>query len=284
MPLVTVFLPCYNAGRFLPEALASLEAQTFRDFEILVIDDGSTDPDTLALLDRLPPTIRVIHQPNRGLAGARNTGFREARGAWVLPLDSDDRLAPAFLEKTVAKLRETPEAAFAFAYLDLFGDKSGPLAKRYNFFEQLFLNQLPYCLLQLKQCWEQAGGYDESMRLGYEDWEYNIRLGAHGFFGVAVEEPLFHYRVSAGGMLKSISAQRHAQLWQFIQAKHPRLYTWSGLFHAWRVWRRRPSNKPLWLYFPYYLLYRMLPLSWFNGLFNRLRFLMASERSAAPPQ
>ena len=195
MPRVSVVLPCFNAAEYLPRALASLRAQTLGDIEIIVVDDGSSDPATIAYLDALPGDIRLLRQENRGLSGARNAGIAAARGTYVTPLDCDDWLEPDFLEKTVAALEDNPGAGFAFAHLALEGDASGVLCKNYNFFEQLFLNQLPYCLTMPKHVWEQAGGYDSSLRHGYEDWELNIRLGGRGKFGVVVPEPLFHYRV-----------------------------------------------------------------------------------------
>ncbi|MFZ0693430.1 MAG: glycosyltransferase family A protein, partial [Alphaproteobacteria bacterium] len=220
-PTVSVILPCYNAHRYLTRALDSVRAQTFRDFEIIVIDDGSTDPGTVAYLNQLPSDIRLVRQENRGLPGARNTGFHEARGKYVLPLDCDDWLEPTFIEKTLVALEAAPERAFAFAQMVLEGDAVGQLVKHYNFFEQLFLNQLPYCLLVRKSAWAAVGGYDESMREGYEDWELNIRMGGHGWFGAAVPEPLFHYHVSRSGMLLSMSSGLHGRLWTTIQRRNP---------------------------------------------------------------
>src|SRR5262245_33185117 len=103
-PEISVVVPCYNGGRFLDRLLGSLASQTFRSFEIVVVDDGSTDPDTHARLARLGGDVRVVCQSNRGLPGARNTGFRKARAPLVLPLDCDDALEPEFLQKAVHTL------------------------------------------------------------------------------------------------------------------------------------------------------------------------------------
>ena len=206
-PLVSFVIPCFNGHRFLERALASVRAQTFGEIEVVIVDDGSDDPATIAYLNALPPEIRVVRQTNKGLPGARNTGFHEARGEYVVPLDCDDWLEPSFLEAALAKLEECPDRAFAFAYLALEGEEAGVLRKRYNFFEQLFLNHIPYCILISKRIWEETGGYDETMRRGCEDWEFNVRLGARGHFGTEVRRPLFHYRVSASGMLQSLTTR-----------------------------------------------------------------------------
>src|SRR5690349_20120509 len=90
-PAVSVVVPCYNGGRFIDGLLATLAAQTFRDFEIIIVDDGSNE-ETQRKLESLDPSITVIRQRNQGPGAARNTGLRQARGEFVLPLDCDDAL------------------------------------------------------------------------------------------------------------------------------------------------------------------------------------------------
>lgn len=278
-PVVSVVLPCYNAHEFLGRALESIRAQTFHEYEIVVVDDGSTDPATLAVLKALPADIRVIRQKNRGLAGARNTGFREARGRLVVPLDCDDWLDPAFLEKAMNAMGGCDETmTFVFSHLALEGDASGTLSKGFNMFEQLFANQLPYCMLIGKNLWNLAGGYDESMRHGCEDWEFNIRLSALGARAVVVPEPLFHYRVSASGMLQTITHKRRGAVWTQIQGKHKDLYCMSALWSLWRKWRHMPSTRPTWLYFLYWGCHRILPAPVFLWVFRTAMRFSQSRR------
>lgn len=278
MPICSVIIPCFNAARYLPRALESLDAQSFRDFEVIVIDDGSTEHADIAYLDKLPPHIRLLRQKNRGLSGARNTGFRHAEGELVLPLDCDDALAPDFLQRTVAALQRDPEAGFAFTHIDLVGERSGILVKHYNAFEQLFLNQLPYCVLQRRAMWEALGGYDESMRDGYEDWEYNIRALRAGYRAVEVPEPLFIYTVSSSGMLLARSRRLHGQLWSYIQNRNPELFRFGRLVELYRRWRSRPSTRTLAIYWPMLVAFKVLPVAWFNALFSRFGFLSSSAR------
>lgn len=278
-PLVSVILPCYNAHRFLGQALASVRMQTFRDYETIVIDDGSTEPETRRFLEQLPADVRVVHQENRGLSGARNTGFREARGHFVLPLDCDDWIEPGFLEKLLAALSaDDSDSTFVFSHIALEGDKAGILKKQFNLFEQLCANQLPYCLLLSRSLWLRVGGYDEGMRQGAEDWEFNIRLALSGAHAVIVPEALFHYRVSSGGMLLSISRQRHHHLWGTIQRKHADAYRATSLFRLWRTWRRMPSARPLWHYVPLLAAHRLLPQSLFQWIFRQAMRFSQSQR------
>ena len=276
-PRISVVIPCFNGGAELPGALASLDAQTVRDFEVIVVDDGSDDSETLAVLEGLDD-VRLLRQENRGLAAARNAGMAAALGAFLLPLDCDDRLEAAFLERTLEALDARPDAAYAYCHLRLAGERSGVLHKDYNFFTQLFLNQLPYCLLLRRATWEASGGYDETMRQGYEDWEFNVRLGGRGLHGIAVPEPLFVYRVSAGGMLQSISNRLHGQLWRAIQVRNPALYRPAALVRAWRRWRARPAAYPAGLLLGLLALHRLSPHGAFNWLFAKLLRFSASAR------
>jgi glycosyltransferase involved in cell wall biosynthesis len=217
--------------------LASLDAQTFRDFEIIIVDDGSTDADTLATLRSLPPSIKVVTQPNQGLAAARNTGFRTAAADVVMPLDCDDALAPTFLgEAMQILLSSSPSVGFVFSDMQATGSLGGVLPRYLSRFDQLFLNRLPYALLLRKAAWQSVGGYDAAMRDGYEDWEFNIRLILAGWKGVRIARPLFRYYVSAEGMLMSRSARQHGRLWRRIMARHRDVYSLAPLRKLHAAW------------------------------------------------
>ena len=274
-PEVSVVVPCYNGGRFLDGMLASLARQSFRSFETIIIDDGSTDPDTVERLDRMAADVRVVRQTNRGLPSARNTGFREASASLVLPLDCDDALEPEFLEKAVRALRQYSDGtAFAFTHMRVTGQLSGLLPRHFNRFDQLFLNQLPYCMLIRKAAWQAVGGYDETMRDGYEDWEFNIRLAAAGFDGVEIPEPLFVYFVADEGMFMSRSALQHSAIWRGIRRKHVRLYTWPELRR--RKAESRPGHISRTTALGLLALAKALPDQWFGQLY--LLLLRAAHR------
>lgn len=233
-PAVSIVVPCFNGGTFLDQLLDSLRAQSFRNFEVVIVNDGSTDTLTREKLAALDPAIRVLHQENRGLPAARNAGIRAALAPLVLPLDCDDALAPSFLSETVAALAADAGAAFAFTHMKTRGVIQDVLPRRCNRFDQLFLNQLPYCLLMRRSAWEAVDGYDEAMREGYEDWEFNIRLLRAEYRGVEIAKPLFIYSVSAHGMLLGGSARKHGAIWARIRAMHRDLYRPRSLLALWR--------------------------------------------------
>ena len=112
MPKVSVIIPCYNHGEYLDEAVESVLTQTYQNFEIIIVDDGSTDQSTIDLLKvyRKPKT-RVIRTDNQGLASARNNGIKEAKGEYILPLDADDKIGKEYLKKAVKILDENEDTA-----------------------------------------------------------------------------------------------------------------------------------------------------------------------------
>jgi glycosyltransferase involved in cell wall biosynthesis len=248
-PAVSVIIPCYNGGRFLDGLLSNLRAQTFRDFEILIIDDGSTEPETLIKLAEVSSDVQLVQQPNAGLAAARNTGFRNARAEMVLPLDCDDILEASFLAETVRALERAPaEVGFVFTHMRLTGALEGVFKTKFDRFDQLFFNHLPYCMLFRKSAWAAVGGYDETMRGGdrrldgSEDWEFNIRLAKANFRGVEIARSLFVYSVRPEGMLLSKTARLQGTMWQRIRSRHKELYQLSALIKVWREENRSWSS------------------------------------------
>mgnify|MGYP002651087087 CR=1 FL=1 len=277
LPELTIVVPCYNGGRFFDQMFASLDRQTFRNFEVIVVDDGSTDADTKARLQNLPVGTSVIHQENKGLAAARNTGFKAARADIVLPLDCDDVLEPTFLSEAMALLAAAPpEVAFVFSDIKLIGGRQGVHACDFDPFDQLFLNELPYCLMLRKSAWAAVGGYDESMRDGYggyADWDFNIHLSVLGFRAIRIDKPLFIYWVRPDDMLVSLSARMHGTIWRYIRQKYRDEYRLAALYRRWNEHRSLASAvRAAGLLF----LATVLPLRWFDQLFYRL--LVAAHR------
>jgi glycosyltransferase involved in cell wall biosynthesis len=128
-PKVSVIIPCYNLGEYLDEAVGSVLSQTYQGFEILVVDDGSTEPATRALLaDYRRPDTRVIHAAYGGLAAARNLGIASAAGEYLCALDADDRLDPTYFEKAVPVLDADPSIGFVSCFRRSAMVGSGPSA------------------------------------------------------------------------------------------------------------------------------------------------------------
>jgi glycosyltransferase involved in cell wall biosynthesis len=248
VPLVSVVIPCYNQAAFLPEAVASVAAQTFKDLEIIIVNDGSTDAtETTArgLMAQYPELkLRLLQKRNEGLAQARNDGVAAAAGAYILPLDADDRIASAMLEKTVGLLASRPAIAIAYTDVVHFGQAQKTIqAAEYDFDKICRNNQLNYCSLFRREAWETAGGYNPNMIWGYEDWDFWISCGEAGLKAARVPEPLLHYRVKENSMYTA-AIQHDAELRARIVLNHPRCYEGPQVASARGVWKNAALPAP----------------------------------------
>lgn len=226
-PRISVLIPCFNQGAFIGEAIASVRAQTSGDFEIVVVDDGSTDANTAAALDALPsPGVEVLRTTNRGLPAARNHAAAHAHGAVFCALDADDRLAPRWFEKAIAVLDAQPDVAFVSHWLETFGDERWTWTpERCDLPSLLARNAVNGAALVGREAFEAVGGYDESMREGCEDWDFWLRLVESGYRGHIIPEVLFYYRRRAGSMSRlMLEEQAYRRPLQALVAKHAPAY------------------------------------------------------------
>ena len=171
MPKVSVVITCYNLGQFLEEAVDSVLNQSFQNFEIIIIDDGSTDEFTIQLLDNLDkPKTRIIRTQNQKIAAARNTGIKATVGEYLVVFDADDRFHRTYFEKAVQLLDTNPKLGIVYSLAELFGDETGLWqVADYKFPEILEENVIYNAAMFRKEDWVQTGGYNESMKKG---WDY----------------------------------------------------------------------------------------------------------------
>lgn len=234
-PQVSVIVPVFNTHEHLAETLASLRAQTFQDFETLIVDDGSTNPQTRAVLAELEARAdgvrtRVIRATHGGLSHARNEGVRAAKAPWVLPLDSDDMLHERAIERFVTAKRRVPGAAFITAPLRSFDtDPAKPVAGWYPLGGDRdmmpVLNAASSCVALLeREAVLHAGGYDTTLP-AYEDWDLYCTLVEQGGSGEVIPEFLVLHRLRPDSMMHTLSRKRHHLLRARLMAKHPRLTT-----------------------------------------------------------
>ena len=183
----------------LREALASVEqVRNPNLLEVIVVDDGSFEVETRKILSEVVEAgYCVVPQPNRGPGAARNTGIRLAKGEFILPLDSDNRLRDAYLNEAVGVLRENPNVGVIYADAEYFGDRSGRWQiPEFDLLSLVRYNFIDSCALYRKSLWEEAGGYDEQMPwMGLEDWDFWLRLAARGATFVHLLSIGFDYRV-----------------------------------------------------------------------------------------
>jgi len=226
-PRISVLMPCFNHGAFIAEAVDSVLAQTFQDFEIIVVDDGSTERATREALSRLGgPRTTVLTTPNRGLPAARNHAARHASGEFYCAVDADDKLASTWFEKAVGVLDDRPDISFVSHWLETFGDEHWTwMPERCDLASLLARNAVNGAALVRRGVFESAGGYDETMREGCEDWDFWLRLVEHGFHGIIVPEVLFYYRRRSDSMSRvMLEEQTYRRPLEVLVAKHADAY------------------------------------------------------------
>ena len=213
MPAVSIIMPAYNVAPYIAAAIRSALAQTFTDFELIVVDDGSKDEtaEIVTGMARDDDRIRLVQQSNRGLAGARNTALRAARGEMFALLDSDDAWEPEFLAAQVAILEDRPDVDIVTGngwYLD--GPRHGQLARPYPdprpdpVLASIIGDEWSVFIMSVfrRRVYTAIGPFDEEMRSN-EDYDFWLRAAMAGFVFVRNDRPLGHYRVRADSLSAS---------------------------------------------------------------------------------
>ncbi len=219
MPTISVIVPAYNAERTILETITSVQQQTFSDFELLVINDGSTDQ-TLELLNSVnEPQMKIFDYPNGGLSVARNRGITHARGEFVAFLDADDLWTADKLELQLAALQQHAIAGVVYSwayYMDEQGKSiqtSEPVYFGGNVYAQLLVNNFVVsgsnCLIR-RQAIASVGEFDPAVA-GAADWDYWLRLAARWPF-VVVPKPQVFYRISSGSMSSNVEFMERCNL------------------------------------------------------------------------
>lgn len=227
-PLVSIIIPFYNRADTIDATLESLRVQTFTDFEVILVDDGSTDQSSknkILSLKKDKLIDKVIIKDNQGVAAARNTGIEEAIGKYIVCLDSDDLIEPTYIEKCALVLETHPDISIISTYMTIFGvDKTNFFRQSPNSSIMLIINSnITYSIDYLegekiykhskyspknlyrdnmiitasmfrREAWVASGGYKSN--IGYEDWEFWVNLHELGYRAFQIQEPLFRYRVA----------------------------------------------------------------------------------------
>ncbi len=226
-PAIAVVIPCFNDGKFLPESLESLYAQTFQNWEAVVVNDGSTDRYTLELLKKIDhPQVKVYHhEKNKGLAAARNTGIRMTTSPILFPLDSDDQFVPDSLEIALQWFEKYPQTDVFYPDVIHFGAENRirenpefdfPLLVRQHYIQA----QSPF----RRSIFEKIRGYCEhdTLRLGMEDVDFWYSMLEAGASFKRLPYPIYRYRFH-GGTLSQRMQRHNYKIRCFIANRHRKL-------------------------------------------------------------
>lgn len=226
--LVSVIIPAYNYGHYLAECIQSVRAQSYADWEAIIVDDGSTD-DTEEVASKLVREgggkISFHRLANQGVAAARNTGIERSNGEFILPLDADDALNPDALEKLVAAIHKKPSYGFAFCGLENYGALPGEADHWYPgpFFPARIPQENPAACTSLwrKELWQKGVKY---RKLIFEDWDLWLQIVAQGYEGIYVPHKLFKYRMHTHGR-HTLNKHRYFQSLMEEMLNCPSLYS-----------------------------------------------------------
>lgn len=193
---VSVIIPCYNYGQFIDDAVNSVLCQTFQDFEIVIVNDGSTDKYTNTKLENYSkPKCEVIHTEHLGAQYARNIGIKKSKGEYILPLDADDKIGPRYLQEAVKVLEEKKEFGIVYCRAEFFGDKSGEWILPDYTLEKMLIRNVIFCSAMFRRSdYLKTKGFNPNMIYGRQDWDFWLSLIENGVKVFRLQEIHFYYR------------------------------------------------------------------------------------------
>lgn len=222
---VSVIIPCYNLGEFIDEAVDSVFESTFRDFEIIIVNDGSTDELTNEKLNNYnKPHVKVITTKNQGVCAARNTAIANSTGIYILPLDADDRIADTYIEKAVRILDIQNNIGIVYPEVEFFGENGAWDIEEFTMKKMLLTNLIVVSGMYRKEDYIKTAGYDINLKEGFEDWDFWLSMLELGGKVYRIPEKLFYYRLRDVSRNSSIDPVKLNVLRRKIIKKHIDLY------------------------------------------------------------
>lgn len=226
---LSIIIPCYNSEKTLEMTLMSVLDQTYQDWEVLIINDGSTDATETIASDWVnkDQRFKYFSKSNEGLGKARNFGIAKAVGEYILPLDSDNLVEPDFASNAIKIFEDKNEIGVVHGHAEYFGEKTGIWTiDEFNLEKCLISNYIDACAIYKKELWAKVGGYDERMPYqGQEDWDFWIALGILNVNFYHLNLVTFNYFVNANSMIQSFSNEMILANRDYIVRKY------SVLFH-----------------------------------------------------
>ena len=227
MPQISIIIPCYNQGQYLPETLDSVLAQTTSDWECVIINDGSSDNTEEVAQNYCDRDSRFIYvyQENQGVVEARNNAIRHSHGKFILPLDGDDLISPQFAEKAADVLENDKDVKIVYCEVEYFGDRTGNMKlPDFSISTMLRANCFTNTSMYRRTDFEQVGGYNPNMKDGYEDWDFWLSILESGGRTHKLNFVGLHYRInndtSRNRKARALKDALHKQMF----LNHPTLY------------------------------------------------------------
>ena len=194
---VSIIMPCFNDGAYIEESINSVLKQSYKEIELIVINDGSTDDNTNEILNKINhPLIKVYTTKNIGPAAARNYGIQNAKGKYILPVDADDLIHERYVEFCVKELEKNSNVGIVYCYAELFGEQTGRWdLPDYSFKSMLLDNIIFVTSMFRKEDWKIIGGFNESLVHGMEDYDFWLSILELDREVIQLKEVYFYYRI-----------------------------------------------------------------------------------------
>ncbi|MES2239799.1 MAG: glycosyltransferase family A protein [Bacteroidota bacterium] len=228
VPKISVIIPCYNSEATLGLTLESVLNQDYRDWEAIIVNDGSTDTTEEIALKWIEKDKRFKYysKQNEGLGKTRNFGIDKAQGVYILPLDSDNLVEQDFICNAVKILETHNEIGVVHGDAEFFGERDGVWKiDEFNLGKIAIDNYIDACAIFRKDIWSRVGGYDEKMPFqGNEDWDFWIALGIINVNFYHLNQLTFKYFVSSKSMIHSFTNQMYESNKEYLVKKYCQLY------------------------------------------------------------
>jgi glycosyltransferase involved in cell wall biosynthesis len=223
LSLVSIVVPCYNQAQFLDEALQSVLAQSYTNWECIIVNDGSPD-NTEEQAEKWvakDSRFKYFYKENGGLCSSRNYGIEQAKGIFILPLDADDKIAKDYVALAVNSFKEDTFLKVVYCKAEKFGNETGMWDLQPFSLKAIAKGNMIFCsAMYRKSDWEKVGGYDLNMIHGFEDWEFWIALLKNGGNVKCLDSIGFHYRIKPNSMVQKLDIEKKKKLHEYMSVKH----------------------------------------------------------------
>lgn len=222
-PLVSIIVPCYNQAQYLDEALQSVLGQTYHYWQCIIVNDGSPDNTEEVAEKWVKQDSRFIYlyKENGGVSSARNLGINYAKGRFILPLDSDDKIGKNYIESAIKLFDQEDDLKLVYSKAELFGERTGVWnLPEFSLFGLAKFNMIFCSAIFKKLDWELVGGYDVNMIYGIEDWEFWIAVLKGGGKVKCLDTVEFFYRIKSESRQTQLDIKKSKIMYDFMSVKH----------------------------------------------------------------
>lgn len=216
---ISIIVPCYNQAQYLPESLQSVLEQTHENWECIIVNDGSPDNTDEIARNWIEKDTRFkyLEKENGGLSSARNFGINKAEGEWILPLDADDKISNNFLTEAVSIIQNNPSVKLIYPTVWLFGEENRIWRiKDYSYDAIIWYNMLVCSSMFKKEDFLKTKGYNESMKKGWEDWDFWLSFLKRDDLVIKLRSSFFYYRVKHTSMITELMKDKTPLYWQIF--------------------------------------------------------------------